>query len=350
MMDGLILGMETSCDETALAVFSPSAGMAGEWVSSQIALHAEYGGVVPELASREHLAALGPMLEAVWEAVEPSRLSAVAVTHGPGLAACLAVGVASARTLGLALGIPVVPVNHLRAHALSPWIPVHAGDPEGFSRRFRDALPHLGLIASGGNTLLFRLDEDGRVRILAETGDDAAGEALDKGAKLMGLGYPGGPRIEQAARSAKGTGVFRFPKPIPGREDARFSFSGLKTALRNSWEALPEAERAIALPDLCLAYEGAVVEALERKTREQLNADSYASIGLSGGVANNARLREAWARLGHERDLPVLRAEPRHTGDNASMVAFAAWLDASLFSRKGEDGDWAVEPSARLEA
>src|SRR3954464_3455840 len=181
----MILALESSCDETAVAIFDPARGLQGEWVHSQIALHEKHGGVVPDLATREHLRHFGPLLARAESEFGLGKISAVAVTNGPGLAACLAIGVAAAKSLALALRVPVVGVNHLRGHVWSPFIALHAEAPENFDARLAALLPHLGLIVSGGNTLLFTLDEARRLSVLSSTRDDAAGEALDKGAKLL---------------------------------------------------------------------------------------------------------------------------------------------------------------------
>src|SRR5690554_2509844 len=183
----MILAIESSCDESALALFDPDGGMKGEWVHSQIPEHQPYGGVVPDIASRSHLECFGPLLAKVVDLPEVSSISRIAVTIGPGLAACLAMGLSLGKALSLALGAPLCGVNHLRGHAFSPFIPLHAKDPQAFAQAYEGLLPHLGLLVSGGNTLLFRLDADRGIRILARTVDDAAGEALDKGAKLLGM-------------------------------------------------------------------------------------------------------------------------------------------------------------------
>lgn len=322
----MILAIETSCDETALARFDPARGLVGEWVHSQIALHERHGGVVPDLATREHLRTLGPLLERVRAEEGFEGINRVAVTQGPGLAGCLAIGCAAAKALALALRVPLSGVNHLRGHAFSPFIGLHASSPADFEARLRLLLPHLGLIVSGGNTLLFRLDESRRITVISSTRDDAAGEALDKGAKLLGLGYPGGPLIEHRARGGSPR-AFDFPRGIPRRAELDFSFSGLKTALRYRLEKMKPAAIEEAMPDLCASYQQAVVDALVTKTRLALAGGRYASLGVSGGVANNAPLREALSSAAGRAGLPFLAAEPRHTGDNAAMIGFAAWVD-----------------------
>jgi N6-L-threonylcarbamoyladenine synthase len=322
----MILALESSCDETATALFDPAQGLAGEWVHSQIALHEKHGGVVPDLATREHLRHFGPLLARAGAVAGFSAVREIAVTNGPGLAACLAVGVAAAKALALGLRVPVAGVNHLRAHLYSPFIALHAAAPDRFETGFARLLPHLGLIVSGGNTLLCSIGRDRQVSVLSSTRDDAAGEALDKGAKLLGLGYPGGPLVEKLAQGGDAA-AYDFPRGIGRRDDLDFSFSGLKTSLRYQVEKMPLDEVRARMPDLCASYQQAVIDALARKLRLALEGGGYASIGLSGGVANNAGLRAAVARLAEKGGVPLWLAQPRHTGDNAGMIAFAAWAD-----------------------
>lgn len=322
----MIIGVESSCDESAVALFDPATGLTGQWVHSQIAKHQAYGGIVPDLASREHLANFPPLFKRALEQGEPAPGDLLAVTSGPGLAGCLALGIAAAQALSLAYDLRLVGVNHLRGHAYSPFIPLHATSPKEFPESFRALLPHLGLIVSGGNTLLFEITADNRIGVIAQTVDDAAGEALDKGAKLLGLPYPGGPLIEQRARGGN-PAAYAFPRAFPEADKACFSFSGLKTSLRYQLEKLSDAEVDEAFPDLCASYQEAVVEALSHKTRQVLRRGSWKSLGLSGGVANNARLQTAFEKLGAGFRIPFLRALPQHTGDNAAMIAFAAYMD-----------------------
>ena len=347
----MILALESSCDETAVAVFDPTHGLIGEWVHSQIALHEAYGGVVPDLASREHLANFGPLLQRALAAIRPEKVTKIAVTNGPGLAACLAMGLSAAKSLGLAWHVTVVGVNHLRAHAFSPFISLHASNPPAFDAEFGKLLPHLGLLVSGGNTALFSIDKSRRIRLLASTMDDAAGEALDKGAKLMGLGYPGGPQVEKLAATGNAA-AFEFPKAVAQRSSLEFSFSGLKTSLRYQLEKMPPAEIERRKADLCASYQAAVFNALVRKSRlaldrgfmegrspdrprsagrptlhEMSETTHYRSFGLSGGVANNQTLQAELERAAKEAGVPFLRAQPQHTGDNAGMIAFAAWAE-----------------------
>jgi N6-L-threonylcarbamoyladenine synthase len=355
----MILALESSCDETAVALFDPVRGLAGEWVHSQVTLHERHGGVVPDLATREHLRTFAPLLARVRTTEEFSRVKKVAVTCGPGLAGCLAVGVAAAKAVALALRVPLAGVNHLRAHAWSPFIALQAEAPAAFDTKLAGLLPHLGLIVSGGHTLLFSIQADQRIATLASTRDDAAGEALDKGAKLLGLGYPGGPLIEKTAAGGRAD-AFDFPRGIGRRDDLDFSFSGLKTSLRYLLEKMPVAEVPARMADLCASYQQAVVDALVRKTAAALEqgpstgsgpalrpfSGGYRSLGLSGGVANNQSLRAALGRLARERRMPLLAAAPQHTGDNAGMIAFAAWADADGTDARGMELQ--IEPSLAL--
>jgi N6-L-threonylcarbamoyladenine synthase len=350
----MILALESSCDETAVAIFDPARGLVGEWVHSQIALHEAYGGVVPDLASREHLSHFGPLLMRALPAVLPGAVSRIAVTNGPGLAACLAMGLSTAKSLALAWGVPVVGVNHLRAHAFSPFIALHAAGPAAFDTEFAKLLPHLGLLVSGGNTALFSIDESRHLTLLAATLDDAAGEALDKGAKLLGLGYPGGPQVEKLAATGNAA-AYAFPKAVAQRSSLEFSFSGLKTSLRYQLEKMPAADIELRKADLCASYQAAVFSMLVRKSALALERGfsrrdprippdanardpaavvppsseniAYRSFGLSGGVANNRTLQRELEQVARAQNLPFLRAQSPHTGDNAGMIAFAAWAE-----------------------
>ncbi|MDE3084188.1 MAG: tRNA (adenosine(37)-N6)-threonylcarbamoyltransferase complex transferase subunit TsaD, partial [Verrucomicrobiota bacterium] len=262
---------------------------------------------------------------------------------------------AAAKALALVLRVPVVGVNHLRAHAWSPFIALHGENPSGFDRRLAGLLPHLGLIASGGHTLLFELDKNRRVTVLASTRDDAAGEALDKGAKMLGLGYPGGPLIEKLAENGRAD-AYDFPRGIARRDELDFSFSGLKTSLRYLLEKMTLAEAGARQADLCASYQQTVVGTLARKTGAALergpstgsagSGQGYSSLGLSGGVGNNRALRAVLGELARENGLPFLAAQPQHAGDNAGMVAFAAWVDAPGTDARGLD--LGIEPSLAL--
>lgn len=324
----MILAVESSCDESALALFRPGSGLCGEWLHSQVAKHQPFGGIVPDVASREHLTHFPSLLQAVFEQLGEERPDRVAVTAGPGLAGCLALGVSLGKALGLAWECPVVGVNHLRGHAWSPFIGVHAEHADSFEEALEALLPHLGLIVSGGNTILFEIDRSRRISVVADTVDDAAGEALDKGAKLLGMPYPGGPLIEERAKAGDPK-RFDFPRAFLNSNERRFSFSGLKTSLRYTLEKLDDPALESAMTDICASYQQAVVDALIGKTAQVLKRQRgrWRSLGLSGGVANNAALRQAFGALGERYGLPRFLAARRHTGDNAAMIAFAAWVD-----------------------
>ena len=209
----MIIGIESSCDESAMALFDPAKGIVGEWVHTQILKHQAYGGIVPDLASREHLDNFPVLMRELLKQYEPVAGDKIAVTTGPGLAGCLALGMAVTKSLSLAYDLNPVGVNHLRGHAFSPFIRLHAIDSGVFDERFATQLPHLGLIVSGGNTVLFSLDRDRSICVLATTVDDAAGEALDKGAKLLGMPYPGGPLVEEKAIGGNPK-AFNFPRAL----------------------------------------------------------------------------------------------------------------------------------------
>ncbi len=330
----MILAIESSCDDSGLALFSPEKGFLGEWVYRQTKLHEPYGGVVPDLASREHMAWLPRLLKQSWRDINSQPIKRIAVTVGPGLPGSLAVGIAFAQALSLSLQLPLVPVNHLKGHALSAFIPHYEKNQSlNILEELDPYLPHLGLLVSGSNTLLFSIDKTWRYSILAETLDDAAGEALDKAAKLLGMEYPGGPLIEAYAQRGNPK-AYDFPRAFSDKQDLKFSFSGLKTSLRYRLEAMEEEALTHALPDLCASYQEAVVDALIRKTLQALKLKCFKSIGLSGGVAKNQSLRERLKLVADRASLPLFLADPRHTGDNAGMIAFAAWLEG-LYLKEG---------------
>ena len=340
----MILAVESSCDESALALLDPSRGLVGEWISSQVSLHAEYGGVVPDLASREHLSNFEPLLAEVRREFDFSVIEEIVVTAGPGLAGCLAMGVSVAQSLGVALNKPVFGGNHLRSHAHSPFIPVFEEAPQSFDETVKALLPHLSLVVSGGNTLLARIDEDRNLSILGQTIDDAAGEALDKGAKLLGLGYPGGPKLEQLALGGD-SAAYDFPRAMLAKPNLDFSFSGLKTSLRYLLDKLSDDEIASRASDICASYQRAVVDALIKKSEKALSSGDCKSIGLSGGVSNNQLLRDQFGALANRKGAKCLLAKKRHTGDNAGMIAFSHLFEKARLSGNG----LSIRPSLTIE-
>ncbi len=339
----MILGIESSCDESALAIYDVQRGIVGEWIHSQITHHQEYGGVVPDLAVRQHLSHFFHLLEIMRdEESSISGITQIAVTCGPGLVGCLGVGLSIAKTLGELWNLPVVGVNHLRAHAYSPFMGIAQG------RLNWDALlPHLGLLVSGGNTLLFEIGIDRSINIIGRTMDDAVGEALDKGAKLLGIPYPGGAELEKRAQNGNPE-AFSFPRAFQSKQENDFSFSGLKTSLLYQLQKMNQQEIISCHEDLCASYQEAAVDQLVRKCSRFLNSRNYKSFGLSGGVANNEILRERFKYACDGKGLQFLAADKKHTGDNAAMVAYVAHQDCKALW-PNENGDLIFNPSLSLD-
>ena len=311
----MILAIESSCDETCAAVVDSGARqLLSSVVASQAGDHAAFGGVVPEIASRRHLELLWPTVEAALAdaAVGLGDLSAVAATAGPGLVGALLVGLSAAKGLSYALDVPLIPVDHLLGHVASlaladVWLPP----------------PVVVLLASGGHTLLLHLDDDGRVEELGSTLDDAAGEAFDKGARLLGLGYPGGPAIGRMAATGDAARE-PFPVPLLRRPGPVFSFSGLKTALRNRVADLSAKELEERRADLAAGYQRAIVSSLVSRTVAAALATGATGIGVVGGVAANAELRTSLATEAAAVGLSVAAAPLAFCGDNAAMIGMAA--------------------------
>ena len=316
----LVLGIETSCDETGVALYDTDAGLVAESLYSQVELHARYGGVVPELASRDHVQKIAPLLTEMLDraGLGFSDLDGVAFTAGPGLLGALMVGATVGRSLAYGLGIPAIGVHHMEAHLLSPLIGVDDLEP-----------PFAALLVSGGHSQIVRVDGVGRYAMLGESLDDAAGEAFDKTAKMLGLGYPGGPAVARAAESGDPT-RFRFPRPMTDRPGLDMSFSGLKTAaLTTVREHSPLDAQDVA--DVARAFEEAVVDTLTIKCKRTVDATGLANFVVAGGVAANRRLR---ARLAEE--LPrTIYAPPALCTDNGAMIAYAGALRLAAGERSG---------------
>ena len=307
----LVLGIETSCDETGIALYDSHAGLIANALHSQAASHADYGGVVPELASRDHIRKIVPLTrQALADAGRTlAEVDAVAYTAGPGLLGALMVGAGVGRSLAWSLGVPALSVHHMEAHLLAPLI-----DAPGLG------LPFVALLVSGGHTQLVKTTAIGRYELLGESLDDAAGEAFDKTAKLLGLGYPGGPAIAAQAQAGR-PGRFTLPRPMTDRPGLDFSFSGLKTHVANVVRDLePLSPQDVA--DVSRAFQEAVVDTLAIKCRRALEAAGVDTLIVAGGVAANQALRERLASMAPAVHYPP----PALCTDNGAMVAFAGWL------------------------
>ncbi len=314
----LVLGIESSCDETGFALYDTTRGLVAQALHSQIALHRAYGGVVPELASRDHVRRVVPLLREVMTAsgVGLDAIDAIAVTSGPGLAGALLVGTAFAHALAFELERPVIGIHHLEGHLLSPLL---GANKPGF--------PFVALLVSGGHTQLMRVDGVGRYALLGETLDDAAGEAFDKTAKLLGLPYPGGPELSRLAREGRGD-AHAFPRPLKRAGNLDFSFAGLKTAVLTAVnklggnEALSAGQRA----DIAASTVDAITDVLTSKSIAALQATGLDTLVVSGGVGANAQLRERLAIAANERGFEVFYPDLALCTDNGAMIAFAGAL------------------------
>jgi N6-L-threonylcarbamoyladenine synthase len=321
----LILGIETSCDETAAAVVANGNTVVSSVVSSQVDLHARYGGVVPEIASRAHVELLTPAVaQALVESgIDGHELHAVAATVGPGLAGALLVGISAAKAYALAWGLPFIGVNHMEAHLYASFLEEPDLEP-----------PLVVLLVSGGHTMLVSMDDHGRYRLLGTTVDDAVGEAFDKVARVMGLGYPGGPAIDRVALTGDPTAI-QFPRAMP--EGLDFSLSGLKTAVIRYVRDNPETPVA----DVAASFQAAVVDTLIDKTRRAVAEVGAKTICLGGGVAANSLLRERMLDLATAEGLRCFLPSRSMCTDNAAMVAAAAWW------RYKSDGPTSLEVGAQ---
>jgi N6-L-threonylcarbamoyladenine synthase len=310
-MGRVILAFESSCDETAVAVMRGGRVLSSR-IASQVEIHERFGGVVPEVASRNHLRAVGPLLKATLEEarIGLAEVDAVAATIGPGLATSLMVGVCLAKGVAVGLGKPFLGINHMEGHALSPFY----GTAQG-------VVPAVGLIVSGGHTLLVHIRGVGEYGLLGQTRDDAAGEAFDKVGKLLGLPYPGGPVVNRLAGEGK-RDAFDFPRSMLGSGDLEFSFSGLKTAVRY---LLPDIDVS-RVADVCASFQEAVVDVLVKKTRAAVRQTGCQRIAVSGGVSRNTRLRERLRQVMEPMGCEVLFAPDELTTDNAAMIGYVAAL------------------------
>jgi N6-L-threonylcarbamoyladenine synthase len=326
-----VLAIESSCDESAAAVLDARAGLLAHELFSQIELHRSYGGVVPELASRDHVRRLLPLIERALERADTAarELHGVAYTAGPGLIGALLTGASLARSLAYAWGLPAIGVHHLEGHLLAPLL-----EPEP------PPFPHLALLVSGGHTLLIEVAGIGRYRVLGASRDDAAGEAFDKTAKLLGLPYPGGPQLAQIAAEGK-AGAFTFPRPMLDRPGLEFSFSGLKTAVRH---ALHGRELTAGLrADVARAVQEAIVETLVAKSMRALEYTGLTALVLSGGVSANRLLRERLSAAAVRSGARVYYPRIEFSTDNAAMIAVAGLKRLEA----GQHDDLAIQARAQ---
>jgi len=318
-----ILGLETSCDETGVALYDTERGLLAHALHSQIALHEIYGGVVPELASRDHVRRIVPLVRKVLSDAElvGSDLDGIAYTAGPGLIGALLVGVSAGRSMAYGWNIPAVAVHHMEGHLLAPMLEEQA--PE---------FPFIALLVSGGHTMLVKVEDVGRYEILGESLDDAAGEAFDKTAKLLGLGYPGGPALSVLAESGN-KDRFRFPRPMIDRPGLDFSFSGLKTFAVNTYKKEGDDEQTKA--DIACAFVEAVVDTLGIKCKRALQQTGIRTLVAAGGVSANTQLRKRLREICDKEDVEVFYPRPEFCTDNGAMIAYAGAL--RLQAGAGED-------------
>ena len=331
-----ILGIETSCDETGVAIYDEEKGLIANQLHTQIALHADYGGVVPELASRDHIRKLAPLLQA---ALQEANLTAkdidgIAYTSGPGLVGALLVGSTVARSLAYAWNVPAIGVHHMEGHLLAPML---EENPPHF--------PFVALLVSGGHTQLVRVDGVGRYELLGESIDDAAGEAFDKTAKLLGLDYPGGAALARLA--LKGTpNRFAFPRPMTDRPGLDFSFSGLKTFAANTLHQVMKDEGELteqSKADIAYAFQEAVVDTLAIKCKRALKQTGLKRLVIAGGVSANKQLRQTLAELMQQLGGEVFYPQPQFCTDNGAMIAYAGFLRL----KQGQQQDLAIEVRPR---
>jgi len=309
----IVLGIETSCDETGVALYDADRGLLAHALYSQVELHARYGGVVPELASRDHVRKLLPLIGQVFDdaGISAKEVGGVAYTAGPGLVGALLVGATAGRSLAWTWGVPAIAIHHMEGHLLAPML---EPDPPDF--------PFLALLVSGGHSMLVEVRGVGRYRVLGDSIDDAVGEAFDKTATLLGLSYPGGPALARLALQGD-PGRFRFPRPMTDRPGLDFSFSGLKTFTLNTWQESEQTDRDRA--DIARAFEEAVVDTLAIKCRRALAQTGLRTLVIAGGVGANERLRARLAELMVKEGGRICYPRPEFCTDNGAMIAYAGY-------------------------
>ena len=319
-----VLGIETSCDETGIAIYDDQQGLLAEALYSQIALHADYGGVVPELASRDHVQRIIPLIDQVMKQADcqPEDIDGIAYTAGPGLMGALMVGAAVGRSLAWTWKCPSIGVHHMEGHLLAPMLEENTPD-----------FPFLALLVSGGHTLLVDVSGIGQYKIIGESLDDAVGEAFDKTAKMLGLGYPGGPIISELALNGK-TDRYKFPRPMVNRPGLDMSFSGLKTFVLNTWTESDKTAQTKA--DIAYAFQEAVVDTLAIKCKRALKETGHQRLVIAGGVSANKRLRSRLAELAKTISLDVFYPKHEFCTDNGAMIAYAGLQRLSAGEKDGD--------------
>ena len=310
------LGIETSCDETAIAVFDSEQGIIGESVYSQIKMHAEYGGVVPELASRDHCVKIVQVLEDALGDIDLSTIDQIAYTSGPGLLGALLIGESFAQGLAIALDVPLIPINHLEGHLMSPIMEF----PE-------IAVPYVSLLVSGGHSMIVDVKDRGEYEILGQSQDDAVGEAFDKVGKLLGLPYPGGPHIETLAVNGNPK-AFDFPRPMMHSDNLDLSFSGLKTSVLYKVRDIEDLNDQVKA-DIAASFQQAVIDVLTKKIKKAIELTGRGDVIIAGGVAANKALRSAIKELENSMGIKVYYPDLKYCGDNAAMIAFVGSLRSS---------------------
>lgn len=337
----IVLGIETSCDETGIALYDSNKGILAEALYSQIKLHAEYGGVVPELASRDHIRRVIPLVDEVIKQAKISSddIQGIAYTTGPGLMGALLVGTAIGRTLAWAWKIPGIGINHMEGHLLAPMIEDSLLQNSLLQNK-HPKFPFLALLVSGGHTLLVDVKQHGDYQILGESLDDAVGEAFDKTAKMLGLGYPGGPVISALAEQGDKT-AYKFPRPMVNRPGLDMSFSGLKTFVLNTWIDSEQSEKNKA--DIAAAFQDAVVDTLLIKCKRALKQTNYKQLVIAGGVSANKQLRASLQQFTDKEQLQLFYPNLKYCTDNGVMIAYAGVLRLL----KGEQDEKGFQPKPR---
>ena len=330
----LILGIESSCDETGLALYDSESGLIGHVLNSQVDLHRLYGGVVPELASRDHIRFILPLLDELFNKTNKNvtELDAIAYTKGPGLSGALLVGASVAESLAMSLDIPTIPIHHLEGHLLSPFL-----------ENDQPAFPFLALLVSGGHSQLIHVRELGDYEIIGDTLDDAAGEAFDKSAQLLGLGYPGGAALSNLAST--GSSFYSLPKPLINSDDLNFSFSGLKTAVLNlvkKEQPLDESKKA----NIAYAFQESITDVLTKKCLKALNEKNLSCLVVSGGVGANRQLRDKLKSLSQKHGFQLFFPSLEFCTDNGAMIAIAGFFRHQLSQNKNYE--FSVKPKWKL--